>query len=232
MATNSKKPRRTAQRILEVTLDLLNRFGEPNVSTNLISSELDISPGNLYYHYPAKDQLINALLAEFEEALAKLAPSAQDVRQVNDAWLFFRAWLELTWRYRFLYRDLTELLSKNRHLERHFQSILTQKQQALEALIKGLHTGGAMSATTEALRPLITSMMIVLTYWLNFEFVRNPRQATEPAWVDQMLSRGAFQVVSMLGSLLTKAQSQQLFALNAARPTPGDEGLPATDPPP
>jgi hypothetical protein len=50
--------------------------------------------------------------------------------------------------------------------------------------------------------------------------------------VDQMLSRGAFQVVSMLGSLLTKAQSQQLFALNAAGPTPGDEGLTATDLPP
>ena len=31
MAT--KKPRRTAERILEVTLELFNRFGEPNVST-------------------------------------------------------------------------------------------------------------------------------------------------------------------------------------------------------
>jgi hypothetical protein len=43
------------------TLDLFNRFGEPNVSTTLISAELRISPGNLYYHYPAKDELINAL---------------------------------------------------------------------------------------------------------------------------------------------------------------------------
>ena len=57
----AKKPRRTAERILEVTLDLFNRFGEPNVSTTLISAELHISPGNLYYHYPAKDELINQL---------------------------------------------------------------------------------------------------------------------------------------------------------------------------
>jgi predicted acylesterase/phospholipase RssA len=54
------EPRRTAERILEVTLDLFNRFGEPNVSTTLISAELNISPGNLYYHYPAKDELINS----------------------------------------------------------------------------------------------------------------------------------------------------------------------------
>jgi hypothetical protein len=55
-----KAPRRTAERILEVTLELFNRFGEPNVSTTLISAELNISPGNLYYHYPAKDELITA----------------------------------------------------------------------------------------------------------------------------------------------------------------------------
>ena len=42
----TKAPRRTAQRILDTTLDLFNRFGEPNVSTTLISVELGISPGN------------------------------------------------------------------------------------------------------------------------------------------------------------------------------------------
>ena len=68
MAT-TKKPRRTAERILEVSLELFNRFGEPNVSTTLISAEMSISPGNLYDHYPAKDELINALFDRYERAL-------------------------------------------------------------------------------------------------------------------------------------------------------------------
>ena len=67
-----KAPRRTAERILEVTLELFNRFGEPNVSTTLISAELGISPGNLYYHYPAKDELINSLFDRYERALNEL----------------------------------------------------------------------------------------------------------------------------------------------------------------
>jgi AcrR family transcriptional regulator len=71
-----KAPRRTAQRILEVTLDLFNRFGEPNVSTTAISAELGISPGNLYYHYPAKDALINTLFDQYEEALNGLLQPA------------------------------------------------------------------------------------------------------------------------------------------------------------
>ncbi|MBW8893978.1 MAG: TetR/AcrR family transcriptional regulator, partial [Burkholderiales bacterium] len=84
-----KKPRRTAERILEVTLDLFNSFGEPNVSTTLISAELKISPGNLYYHYPAKDELVNALFGRYEAELGELLGAADNVRNVEDAWLFF-----------------------------------------------------------------------------------------------------------------------------------------------
>ena len=82
-----KKPRRTAERILEVTLELFNRFGEPNVSTTLISAELNISPGNLYYHYPAKDELINSLFGRYEKALNELLQAADGVENVEDAWV-------------------------------------------------------------------------------------------------------------------------------------------------
>ena len=80
-----KAPRRTAERILEVTLDLFNRFGEPNVSTTLISAEMNISPGNLYYHYPAKDELINSLYDRYEHSLTELLNAAEGVRNVEDA---------------------------------------------------------------------------------------------------------------------------------------------------
>jgi AcrR family transcriptional regulator len=133
-----KKPRRTAERILEVTLDLFNRFGEPNVSTTLISAEMGISPGNLYYHYPAKDELINALVDRYEAALDELLRAADGVENVEDAWLFFHMLFELIWRFRFLYRDLNDLLSKNRRLEKHFQFVLQNKGRAVHALLDGL----------------------------------------------------------------------------------------------
>ena len=73
-----KAPRRTAERILEVTLDLFNRFGEPNVSTTLISAEMNISPGNLYYHYPAKEELVNSLFERYERSLSALLAAGWD----------------------------------------------------------------------------------------------------------------------------------------------------------
>ena len=86
-----KAPRRTAERILETTLELFNRFGEPNVSTTAISAELRISPGNLYYHYPAKDELVTALYARYEAELSELLESAAGVRDVEDARLLLHA---------------------------------------------------------------------------------------------------------------------------------------------
>jgi AcrR family transcriptional regulator len=149
----TKKPRRTAERILEVTLELFNRFGEPNVSTTLISAELGISPGNLYYHYPAKDELINSLFDRYERALNELLQAADGVGNVEDAWLFFHMLFELIWQYRFLYRDLNDLLSKNRRLETHFQFVLKNKSRAVRAVLDGLSRTQAVRIDSRGAEP-------------------------------------------------------------------------------
>ena len=212
MATQ-KKPRRTAERILEVTLELFNRFGEPNVSTTLISAELAISPGNLYYHYPAKDELINALFDRYEKALNELLPAADGVANVEDAWLFFHMLVELIWQHRFLYRDINDLLSKNRRLETHFQTVLANTGRAVKAVLDGLSRQGAISIDHQSSAPVATAMVVVLTYWLSFEYVRDPRRALEPDRAQAALARGAFHVLSLLQPYLEPASRQHLQTL-------------------
>ena len=210
-----KKPRRTAERILEVTLALFNRFGEPNVSTTLISAELGISPGNLYYHYPAKDQLINALFDRYERALDELLRAADGVQNVEDAWLFFHMLFELIWQHRFLYRDLNDLLSKNRRLETHFQTVLRDKGRAVQALLAGMARAKVVSISLDDAAPVATSMVVVLTYWLSFEYVRDPRHALEPENAEATLARGAHHVLSLLAPYLEPESQGHLRALAA-----------------
>ena len=211
-----KAPRRTAERILEVTLDLFNRFGEPNVSTTLISAELRISPGNLYNHYPAKDEIINALFDRNEQALTELLGASHSVRHVEDAWFFMHTLFELIWQYRFLYRDLNDLLSKNRHLETHFQSVLHHKVHAVHSLLNALERAGAMHISAHEVAPTATSMVVVLTYWLNFEYVRDPRRALEPDSVQAALLRGAHHVLNLLMPYLEPGQRAHLLQLASA----------------
>jgi AcrR family transcriptional regulator len=211
-----KAPRRTAERILEVTLELFNRFGEPNVSTTLISAELGISPGNLYYHYPAKDELINSLFDRFELALNQLLNASDDVRDVEDAWFFMHSLFELIWQYRFLYRDLNDLLSKNRRLETHFQSVLKNKTRAVKALLDGMNRTGALHMDSREMETTATSMVVVLTYWLSFEYVRDPRRALEIENAQSALLRGAHHVLNLLAPCLEQGQRLHLLKLVGA----------------
>jgi AcrR family transcriptional regulator len=203
-----KAPRRTAERIATVSLDLFNRYGEPNVSTTLISSELGISPGNLYYHFPAKDQLVSHLFDNYKEDILKLLDASQDVKDVEDAWFFLHSLFELIWAHRFLYRDLNDLLSKNRHLETNFKHILGVKTASLNHLLQALARQGHIRNEPDTFSTLSASMSVVVTYWLSYEYVRNPRHAMAPESAGDALARGARHVLLLLAPYLEDASER------------------------
>ena len=218
-----KAPRRTAERIAQVTLDLFNRFGEPNVSTTLISAELGISPGKRYYHYPSKDALVNQLFDQYEAAMLSLLDAAPDVRDVEDTWFFLHSLFEQVWNHRFLYRDLNNLLSGNRHLETHFHAVLERKTLAFRQMLESLGAVGLMRIDADNVETLSASLSVMVTYWLSYEYVRNPRQAMEPASAGLALTRGAQHVLALLTPYMADPQVQQhLQALTAAYSAPGE----------
>ena len=210
-----KAPRRTAERILETALELFNRFGEPNVSTTAISAAMGISPGNLYYHYPAKDELFNALFQRCDTALTELLSKGDHVQDVEDAWLWVHSILERVWQYRFLYRDLNHLLSRNRLLEAQFPALLQRKTQAAQAMLRSMRKQSLQMDSTE-LDATATRMAVLLTYWLSFEYVRDPRQALEPDKAQAAVVRGTRHVLSLLSPGLEPRQRQRLQQLAQA----------------
>ena len=215
-----KAPRRTAERIATVSLDLFNRYGEPNVSTTLISSELNISPGNLYYHFPAKDQLVSHLFDNYKNDILKLLDASDDVKDVEDAWFLLHSLFELIWEHRFLYRDLNDLLSKNRHLETNFKHILEVKTASLNQLLQALARQGHIRSEPDTFITLSASMAVVVTYWLSYEYVRNPRHAMEPESAGDALARGARHVLLLLAPYLeNSAERAHLMQLTQAYET-------------
>ena len=217
-----KAPRRTFERIASVTLDLFNRYGEPHVSTTMISSELGISPGNLYYHFPSKDQLVNHLYDQYEASMLSLLDAGADVQDIEDAWFFLHALFEKVWDHRFLYRDLNHLLSDNRHLETHFHEVLERKTLALRQMLESLAQAGMMQIAPATVQTLSASMGVMVTYWLSYEYVRDPRHAMEPESASSAMGRGAQHVLSLLTPYLSSPEQQQhLMALTSAYAAPG-----------
>ena len=63
---------KTAERILLVALTLFNERGERNVTAADIALELDMSPGNLYYHFKGKESIVIALYSQKQGYVAGL----------------------------------------------------------------------------------------------------------------------------------------------------------------
>lgn len=217
-----KAPHRTAERIQQVALALFNRYGEPHVPTSQIAAELGISPGNLHYHYPAKDGLVTTLFEQYAHALDGLLPAAGEVRDVEDAWFFLHSLFELIWQYRFLYRDLNLLLSRNRRLEAGIQQVLRDQTVALSTLLAGLQGGGALQIEPADAASLATRQVLLLSYWLSFEYALDPRHALEPEGLQAAVLRGAGHALGLLLPYLVPAQQSHLRQLlRAYEPPPG-----------
>ncbi len=101
----------TRERILETSLALFNDHGEPAISTNHIAGAMDISPGNLYYHFRNKDEIVLLLYQRFHAAMDRvLVVPERRPPDMEDMWLYVHLVYETIWQYRFLYRDLNNLL--------------------------------------------------------------------------------------------------------------------------
>ncbi|MCB1569197.1 MAG: TetR family transcriptional regulator, partial [Xanthomonadales bacterium] len=117
--------RDTRERILDTSLVMFNSLGESNVTTNHIADELEISPGNLYYHFRNKDDIIEHLFARYEARIDQvLVVPSNHLPGLEDLWLQLHAVYECIWDFRFLYRDLLDILARNRKLRMHFARIL------------------------------------------------------------------------------------------------------------
>ncbi len=214
-ARPTKPKRRTKERVLEHALALYNRFGEPNVSINAVASDMGISPGNLYYHYPSKDGVTEALIVQHAEHMRALHAAASDVGDIESAWFFLHTWFERVWAARFLYRDQNNLLIKTRVLEATLRDLTNASIQALQDMLQALHTQGWTPLAPQHMPRVAQNMALVINYWLSFAYVRDPRHALEPESEQNAVLQGALNTMSLMLPYLSGPAQQHLQAVMA-----------------
>ena len=203
--------RQTRQRILDTSLAMFNEQGEPNVTTNHIADELEISPGNLYYHFRNKDDIIEHLFQRYEERMdsALVAPEGR-LPNLEDIWLQLHLVFECIWEYRFLYRDLVDILSRNRHLRLRFARILKRADEQAHMVMRGLSQAGVMRASGDELAATATNVLVIATFWLNYAAARGDKDE------HAAIRDGIVQVMMLISPFLRDAERVHLNTLTRA----------------
>jgi AcrR family transcriptional regulator len=216
--THVSRSARTRERILRVSLELFNLHGEGNVTTGHIADELNISPGNLYYHFRNKDEIVHHLFAEFEKAIDVAPQGITDVASaMEDLWLYLHMMFERIWQYRFLYRNLDDLLARDAKLKSHFNIIIGHKRDAVLGMCRALGDVKAMRANEEEIAALAENVLVVASYWLNYEHMR--ARGTRDSAADETekhLMRGVYQVMALVAPFLQGAAREHLDHLKSS----------------
>lgn len=161
----------TKTRILDAALALFNDRGTETVTTNHIAAALGMSPGNLYYHYRNKAEIVRALFDRITQAwAANYAVPAGAAPSVELMEAMVAGNFEIQARYRFFFRDLTVLLNADPELAAAYRANRAAGMGNTRALIQLFAAAGPLRPIDdEALDDLVQLLWLVGDFWLVFK---------------------------------------------------------------
>ncbi|TQV84685.1 TetR/AcrR family transcriptional regulator [Exilibacterium tricleocarpae] len=194
---------RTRDRIALTARELFNLEGEQNVAMVDIAMAMDISPGNLYYHYRGKEQLIPALVDLFEREIEQLLHAPLDnLDSLGDHWSYLYLLLEAIHNNRFIYNNLTDISQRDKSLARRFARTLALKRKTVGALCTKLSKQGHITLDAPSRDNLLDTLVLTLTYWLNYAALQYPNED-----LSIRLHRGVYRLATLLAPYMNDRQA-------------------------
>jgi len=163
---------KTRDRIINTAIQLFNEQGTKAVSTNHIAAGIGISPGNLYYYFRNKEDIIRAIFDQMDDYGAEQYQIILDsypsgtVEALEHTFIMIQ---KFNWRYRFFKRELTTLIMNDTLLKERFHATNRQMQEMINFTIDGgIVNGSIVRMDSEQKEHLVDAIWLVALFWLNY----------------------------------------------------------------
>ncbi len=161
---------KTRDRILLTALTLFNKHGENAVTSVDIALELDISPGNLYYHFKGKESMVVALMRMHEKHIQRvLVADKLDALNAEDVMYYFYLLIDSLHVFRFFYRSPADLAEKYPSIAKQRTAILRSIQRQLALLFTQLEKRALFSASATDRALLVELLSLVIFQSCQFD---------------------------------------------------------------
>lgn len=168
------------ERILAESQRLMNERGAQAIGTTQIAEALQISPGNLYYHFKNKEEIVRTLFddleADFRDTLTE--DVGPPIGPTRFAGFYLRA-LNVMWSYRFFFGGTLHLLRQDEELARRYRELQAWGVDTLEGIARQLVKDGVMDKLKGAkgLRSVATNTWLIWSNWVRFVQISSPDQS-------------------------------------------------------
>jgi len=168
---------KTVDRILLASLDLLNEQGVAKVSTNAIADVADLSVGNLYYHFKNKDNILLALIEQFQTLIEPLLDTELNDCTLDEWTQWWYSWFEGVQKYSFLFHDQSYLLHRNEHIRYRYDHLIKRVETKQKLIFENLKLQGYLVATKGDIIRLSREVTFIAVFWQDFYDLRHGYQA-------------------------------------------------------
>ena len=160
---------RTRDRIVAASLDLFNARGLGRVTTAEIAAASSMREGNLHYHFPRKSLLVEAVFAAFAaEAETVAGRLPVDLAGADALEAYQRAWFDLIWRYRCIYRDGIAMVEIAPSLRNEVRALRQRTQALARGVFEEAASAGRLRIDPATLTRLLDNAWIVSSHWMSF----------------------------------------------------------------
>ena len=161
---------KTRDKIIHASIALFNEQGERNVTTNHIAAHLGISPGNLYYHFRNKEDIIFCIYEEYaRKLLLDTFPTvSSDAQPLDTIISYMDAVFQAMSKFRFFYANLPVLLSKNPDLREKYVEVQHAISERVEKMLLSLRDENMIQFSDDELPDMVSILRLVNTFWLSF----------------------------------------------------------------
>lgn len=167
----------TKERIISTAIELFNAKGFVNVTMRNLADELEMSLGNVTYHFKKKEELIVAIHGQIISERNMLMESVQMIPSITNIHNQLVPLLKLYERYKFFHQDLMEVMRAYPEIAKMQQDHITNQITYIKAIIDYSIGSGNMKPETVVgqYQYLAESVWMLLTFWLTQREVRNQK---------------------------------------------------------
>lgn len=174
---------KTRDKIVYAALELFNQHGERNITTNHIADHIEISPGNLYYHFRNKQEIVREIFALYSaELLERFTPIQGSQESLTMLKSYLDSIFTLMWKYRFFYANLPEILSRDEKLHDEYIDVQEKLQANLIAIMQEFVSLKLLNVDQTQLKPLVCTLHLIACSWLAYQSAMSPKQKSPKQW--------------------------------------------------
>jgi AcrR family transcriptional regulator len=200
---------KTRDKIIQASIALFNEHGERNVTTNHIAAHLGISPGNLYYHFRNKEDIILSIYEEYARNLLldTFPQVSSEVKPLDAIILYMDAVFQMMMKFRFFYSNLPVLLDKNPSLREKYVEVQHSIADRLSQLLISLRAADIIDFDDEELTDIVSILRLINTFWLSFYQTQNIVNEIN----DSVFYQGVLKILAILRPYTTENAMPELL---------------------